>query len=128
VITASGSRGITTQGGRSDHDPRTSFDGAQSDLRIKQLHATEPAFKPAKGDSKTPDRGVHRPMSLNNRPATLRGSSFALRRDTFSGIDSITGELKAFEGVVQSVQDFGPDAPEGRRWHITLATSTQGRR
>ena len=50
------------------------------------------------------------------------------RRDTFSGIDLITGEIRAFEGVVQSIQDFGADAPDGGRWQITLATSSHGGR
>ena len=33
--------------------------------------------------------------------------------DTFSGIDAIHGRLGMYTGVVQSVQDFGPDAPTG---------------
>ncbi len=49
------------------------------------------------------------------------------RPDTFTGIDPITEKLKAFEGVVQSVEDFGADAPDGRRWRITMAMSAQPR-
>ena len=40
--------------------------------------------------------------------------------DTFSGVDAIHGRIGMFTGVVQSVQDFGPDAPQGRRWCVTL--------
>ncbi len=40
--------------------------------------------------------------------------------DTFSGVDSIRETVGIFTGVVQSVEDYGPDAPEGRRWRVTL--------
>jgi hypothetical protein len=40
--------------------------------------------------------------------------------DTFSGIDSIHWKVGMFTGVVQSVEDFGPDSPQGRRWRVTL--------
>jgi hypothetical protein len=40
--------------------------------------------------------------------------------DTFSGVDSIRGTVGIFTGVIQSVEDFGPDAPQGRRWRVTL--------
>lgn len=53
------------------------------------------------------------------------------QRDTFSGIDTITGELRAFEGVVQSVRDFGPDAPDGAagrsRWPRVRRSLAKGR-
>ena len=44
--------------------------------------------------------------------------------DTFSGIDAIHGNVGMFVGVVQSVEEFGPDAPEGRRWRVTLRPSS----
>jgi hypothetical protein len=30
------------------------------------------------------------------------------------------GELKMFEGVVQSIQDNGDNVPSGRRWRVTM--------
>lgn len=47
------------------------------------------------------------------------------QRDTFSGIDTITGELRAFEGVVQSVRGLWSRRTGWRRWQITLASSSQ---
>jgi hypothetical protein len=40
--------------------------------------------------------------------------------DTFSGVDAVQGNVGIYTGVVQSVEDFGPDAPQGRRWRVTL--------
>jgi hypothetical protein len=38
-----------------------------------------------------------------------------------SGVDAIRQNVVGiFTGVVQSVEDFGTDAPEGRRWRVTL--------
>jgi hypothetical protein len=44
--------------------------------------------------------------------------------DAFSGVDAIHGNVGMFVGVVQSVEDFGPDAPGGRRWRVTLRPSS----
>jgi hypothetical protein len=30
------------------------------------------------------------------------------------------GEIKLFEGVVQSIEDHGENAPTGRRWRVTM--------
>jgi hypothetical protein len=30
------------------------------------------------------------------------------------------GEIKMFEGVVQSIEDYGDNSPPGRRWRVTL--------
>jgi ADP-ribose pyrophosphatase YjhB (NUDIX family) len=35
-----------------------------------------------------------------------------------SGVDAITGQLKAYTSVVQSVEDFGADA--GKRWRVAM--------
>ena len=40
--------------------------------------------------------------------------------DTVSGVDTLDNQLKAFTGVVQSVEDHGEQAPRGRRWRITM--------
>jgi hypothetical protein len=40
--------------------------------------------------------------------------------DTFSGVDAVQGTVGMFIGVVQSVEDFGAAAPDGRRWRVTL--------
>jgi hypothetical protein len=39
---------------------------------------------------------------------------------TVSGVDVIDGKVKAYTGVVQSVEDFGAASPWGRRWRITI--------
>ena len=46
--------------------------------------------------------------------------------DTFSGVDAIRGNVGMYTGVVQSVEDFGPDAPQGRRWRVTLRAAPWG--
>lgn len=43
--------------------------------------------------------------------------------DTFSGVDAIDGKLKPYTGVVQSVEDLGAVAPQGRRWRVTILNS-----
>jgi hypothetical protein len=30
------------------------------------------------------------------------------------------GEIKLFEGVVQSIEDQGENAPKGRRWRVVM--------
>jgi hypothetical protein len=30
------------------------------------------------------------------------------------------GEIKMFEGVVQSIEDYGDNSPPGRRWRVTM--------
>jgi hypothetical protein len=30
------------------------------------------------------------------------------------------GEIKLFEGVVQSIEDHGENAPKGRRWRVLM--------
>lgn len=40
--------------------------------------------------------------------------------DTFSGVDAIDGQVRVYVGVVQSVEDHGEKAPDGRRWRITI--------
>jgi hypothetical protein len=40
--------------------------------------------------------------------------------DMFSGVDSVTGTVQAYNGVVQSVEDLGPRSPDGRRYRITM--------
>jgi hypothetical protein len=44
----------------------------------------------------------------------------ARKPTSVSGVDAITGQLKAYTGVVQSVEDFGADAPAGKRWRVTM--------
>jgi hypothetical protein len=40
--------------------------------------------------------------------------------DTFSGVDALKGNVQMYTGVVQSVEDFGPGAPDGRRYRVTI--------
>jgi hypothetical protein len=42
------------------------------------------------------------------------------RPGTFSGVDTIRGTVQAYTGVVQSIEDHGIGAPQGRRWRITI--------
>jgi hypothetical protein len=30
------------------------------------------------------------------------------------------GEIKMFEGVVESIEDYGENAPHGTRWRVTM--------
>ncbi len=56
-------------------------------------------------------------LASKQRCDDLRNNDAA---DTFSGVDLVRGTVGIFTGVVQSVEDFGPDAPQGRRWRVTL--------
>ena len=40
--------------------------------------------------------------------------------DTFSGVDTLHGDVGIYTGIVQSVEDMGPSSPQGRRWRVTL--------
>jgi hypothetical protein len=40
--------------------------------------------------------------------------------DTFSGVDTVGGNVGIYTAMVQSVEGFGLDAPQGRRWRVTL--------
>jgi hypothetical protein len=42
-----------------------------------------------------------------------------LRRLVITGATE-QGELKLFEGVVQSIEDQGENAPKGRRWRVLM--------
>jgi hypothetical protein len=42
-----------------------------------------------------------------------------LSRLVISGVTD-DGEIKLFEGVVQSIEDYGENAPPGRRWRVTM--------
>ena len=44
----------------------------------------------------------------NKKPITVTGAA-------------TKGQLRDFSGIVQSIDDFGPGATEGRRWRVTLA-------
>lgn len=35
------------------------------------------------------------------------------------------GEIKLFEGVVQSIEDHGENAPKGRRWRVLMIDEIQ---
>jgi hypothetical protein len=37
-----------------------------------------------------------------------------------SGVDTISGKVRFYTGVVQSVEDNGAIAPQGRRWRVTM--------
>jgi hypothetical protein len=36
------------------------------------------------------------------------------------GVDTISGKVRFYTGVVQSVEDNGAVAPQGRRWRVTM--------
>jgi hypothetical protein len=44
----------------------------------------------------------------NKKPITVTG---ATRK----------GQVRGFSGIVQSIDDFGPGATDGRRWRVTIA-------
>ena len=69
-------------------------------------------------------RGCFTAFFLNsaNREADLQRceeSQKFLSRLVITGTTE-EGELKMFEGVVQSIQDNGDNAPSGRRWRVTM--------
>ena len=37
-----------------------------------------------------------------------------------SGVDFIDGRVRLYRGIVQSVEDNGGGAPDGRRWRVTM--------
>jgi hypothetical protein len=39
---------------------------------------------------------------------------------TVSGVDVPDGTVKSYTGIVQSVEDHGPSAPQGRRWRVSM--------
>jgi hypothetical protein len=50
-----------------------------------------------------------------------RRSSVTGRSETFTGVDTVDGELKRFVGVVSSVEDMGEKAPViGHQWRVSI--------
>jgi hypothetical protein len=47
-------------------------------------------------------------------------SQIGQHRDTFSGVDILDEQVKAFTGVVRSVEDNGEAFPKERRWRISI--------
>ncbi len=39
---------------------------------------------------------------------------------TVSGVDYLDGKLRLYRGVVQTIEDYGHGAPDGRRWRVTM--------
>ncbi|WP_143199741.1 hypothetical protein [Bradyrhizobium sp. NAS80.1] len=39
---------------------------------------------------------------------------------TVSGVDVLEDTVKPFTGIVQSVEDYGPSARQGRRWRVSM--------
>ena len=39
---------------------------------------------------------------------------------TVSGVDVLDGTVKPYTGIVQSVKDHAPSAPQGRRWRVSM--------
>jgi hypothetical protein len=37
-----------------------------------------------------------------------------------SGVDFMDGRVRLYRGIVQSVEDNGGGAPDGRRWRVTM--------
>ena len=49
-----------------------------------------------------------------------RESQASRRSITIYGVAAISGNRQAFTGIVQSIEDFGVNAPQGQRWRITM--------
>jgi hypothetical protein len=39
---------------------------------------------------------------------------------TVTGVDALDGKVKAYTGVVQSVEDHGESKPLSQRWRVTM--------
>jgi hypothetical protein len=48
-------------------------------------------------------------------------SSVTGRSETFTGVDTLDGEVRRFVGVVSEVEDMGEKAPVvGHRWRVSI--------